>query len=117
MPPAAAGTATAGHGLEEAMDLSIVLQLLKKGIVLIPLTIMLAIFVIRKVLVYPDEKGASGTSNMSLIVGDQNFHHISSHPLTVAANNSSNANFSFTNVTFKEYFLMFHSEQNETTIT
>ena len=30
MPPA--GAATAGHGLEEAMDLSIVLQLLKKAL-------------------------------------------------------------------------------------
>ena len=115
MPPA--GTATAGHGLEEAMDLSIVLQLLKKGIVLIPLAIMLAIFVIRNVLVYPDEEGTRGKTNMSLFVADQNFHHISSHPLTITSNNASNRNFSVTNITFKEYFLMFHSAENETTIT
>ena len=111
MPPA---TATAGHMQEEAMDLSIVLQLLKKGIVLIPLTIMLTIFVIRKVLVYPDEEESGGSNNTSLVVGDQNFHHISSHLLT---NNSSNANFSFTNITFKEYFLMIKSAQNTTTMT
>ena len=115
MPPAAT-TGTGGPG-QEAMDLSIVLQLLKKGIVLIPLTIMAALFIIRKVLVYPDptDNDENMTSdNMSLHVGDQNFHPepISSHPLTVSIDNAtSNASY---NLTFKEIFLMINSGMNTT---
>ena len=115
MPPAA--TTGAGGPGQEAMDLSIVLQLLKKGIVLIPLTIMAALFIIRKVLVYPDLSDAdenSTSDNMSLLVGDQNFHHqqISRHPLVASTNNTtSNANY---NLTIKEIFLMINSGLNTT---
>ena len=115
MPPAAT-TGTGGPG-QDAMDLSIVLQLLKKGIVLIPLTIMAALFIIRKVLVYPDSSDTNESmvaDNMTLLVGDQNFHHqpISTHPLRVSTNNTtSNANF---NLTFKEVFQMFNSGNNVT---
>ena len=114
MPPSAATTGGPG---EDAVDLSIVLQLLKKGIVLIPLAIMAALFIIRKVLVYPDSSDTDENvmaDNMTLLVGDQNFHHqqISTHSLRVSSNNTaSNANY---NLTFKEVFLMFNSGNNAT---
>ena len=110
MPPAA--TTGAGGPGQDAMDLSIVLQLLKKGIVFIPLTIMAAIFIIRKVLVYPDPSDIDESmiaNNMTVQIGDQNFHHqhISTHPLRVSLNNTtSNANYS---LTFKELFFMINS--------
>ena len=104
MPPP---TATAGHAQEEAMDLSVVLQLLKKGIVLIPLTIMVTIFIIRKVLVF-DEEGAASTTknNLTLIVGDQNFHHTARHP-----NETSSISH---NLTFRDIFQSLRSEHNDT---
>ena len=105
MPPAAA---TAGQG---APDVSIVLQMLKKGILFIPLLIMAGILMIPKLLVYPDQQQETVKNNITLIVGDDpNIHHISSQSqLTLTTNNTSNANF---NVTFKEYFLKFNSENS-----
>ena len=114
MPPA---TATAGHMPgQDAVDLSIVLQLLKKLIVLIPLAIMFAIFVIRKVLVFPDDEDDYDLEdenimkiNLSLSVGDQNFHHINGQSTSSGANIESNANY---NLTFKDFFLSSHSGNN-----
>ena len=110
MPPA---TATAGHMPgQDAVDLSIVLQLLKKLIVLIPLAIMFAIFVIRKVLVFPDDDDYDMEDenimkiNLSLSIGDQNFHHINGQSTSSGANIESNANY---NLTFKDFFLSSHS--------
>ena len=104
MPPP---TATAGHAQEEAMDLSVVLQLVKKGIVLIPLTIMVTIFIIRKVLVF-DEEGAPSTTknNLTLIVGDQNFHHTARH--------SNETSSTYHNLTFRDIFPSLRSEHNDT---
>ena len=100
-------TATAGHAQEEAMDLSVVLQLVKKGIVLIPLTIMVTIFIIRKVLVF-DEEGSTNTTknNLTLIVGDQNFHHTARHPNETIS--------TYYNLTFRDIFPSLRSEHNDT---
>ena len=109
MPPPAA-TASQMHG-QGVPDLSIVLRMLKKGILIIPLVIMAGILMIPKLLVYPDEKKETLKNNISLIVGeDPNILDISStHQLTVTTNNTSNANF---NLTFKEYFLTLNSDNN-----
>ena len=118
MPPA---TATAGHMPgQDAVDLSIVLQLLKKLIVLIPLAIMFAIFVIRKVLVFPDDDDYDMEDenimkiNLSLSIGDQNFHHINGQSTSSGANIESNANY---NLTFKDFFLSSNSGNNSDVTT
>ena len=111
MPPA---TTTAGHlSGQGAMDVGIVLQMLKKGILFIPLVIMAGILMIPKLLAYPDEGEETAKNNISLFVGDgQNLHDVSSQQqLTFTTNNSSNANL---NMTFKEYFLTFNSEASTT---
>lgn len=73
--PAAPDPARQIHGVE-AMDLSIVLQLLKKGIVFIPLIIMVLIFVIRHLLVFPDDKNKEWSMKNVPSIKNQAFHHI-----------------------------------------
>ena len=107
MPPTAA---TAGHmNGQGAMDLGIVLQMLKKGILFIPLVIMAGILMIPKFLSYPDEEKVNGNHNISLTIRDgQNVHDISTQRLLeVTTNNASNANL---NNTFRDYFFTLSSE-------
>ena len=97
------------HG-HEAMDLSVVLAMVKKGIVLIPLVIMFSIFFIRKLLVYPDNENRGGV--ISIInnedgqsVTDQNSHNsnINSSSQITTMNNISSATGG--GKLFHEYFL------------
>ena len=100
----AAATATAHMHGQEALDLSIVLLCLKKGIVFIPLVIMVFIFVIRAVLVYPDYDGGKVAHGLNMsITGDLKLHHNTNKTLIVTKN-ASNANHT-TLTSFRDYFL------------
>ena len=112
MPAAtAAATHMPGH---EAMDLSIVLMCVKKGIVLIPLVIMFLIFFIRKVLVFPnDEAGGEGIKTNMTLIGDQDIYY-NTNSILRATDNVSNENHT---LTFKDYFLTSNSDGNMTVNT
>ena len=110
--PAAAG-ATQIHGVE-AMDLSVVLQLLKKGIVLIPLVIMFLIFFIRHMLVFPDDENKEGIMNNMPSIGDQTFHHIRNDNTSRITTNLANAN---DTLTFRDYLLASSFDANVTVNT
>ena len=95
-------TATMHMPSHEAMDLSIVLQLLKKGIVLIPLIIMFFIFFIRKMLVFPDAENKGGFMKDVTAVGDQTFHHNFINDTASIVTNLTKPN---DTLTFRDYFL------------
>ena len=111
--PAAPDPARQIHGVE-AMDLSIVLQLLKKGIVFIPLFIMVLIFFIRHLLVFPDDKSKEWSMKNVPSITDKTFHHVHD-------DNTSRINTSLTNandtLAFSNYLPMSTFDVNVTVNT